>query len=135
MFAFSERAIAHKSKAQTMTASSSTESEFVAAFTAAMAAWHPRFILQELGFPQNGPSEIHVDDQATLQIVKNDQAPAMRARHLDSRFFSPQDQQEEEPILMIHVAGVLNLLDDLSTKPLAHCLHARHCLRMMGHFN
>ena len=45
-----------KSKAQAMTASSSTKAEFVVeAFTAAKTPQCPRFILQGLGCPQDSP--------------------------------------------------------------------------------
>ena len=68
---FSGGAMAHESKTQTVTASGSTEAEFIAAFTVAEAAWHLGFIPQELGFPQEGPAEIHIDDQAALQIIND----------------------------------------------------------------
>ena len=89
---------------------------------------------RELGFQQEGPTEIHIDDQAASQIINNDQAPTIGTRHLDTRFFSLQDWQEEGSTSMVHIARVLNLSDD-STKPLACCLHARNCRRMMGHFD
>ena len=131
-FHLSGGAIACKSKTQTVTASSSTEVEFAAAFTAVRAVRHLQFILQELGFLQDGPTEIHIGNQATLQHAINDnQAPAVRIRRLDIRLFSLQDWQGEESIFVVHVARVFNPSDDL-TKPLAHCLHARHCRRVVG---
>ena len=127
-----------------MTASGSTEAEFIAAFTAAKVVWCFRFVLQELGFPQEGPTEIHIDNQAALQTtngnqaalqtINDNQAPTIGKRHLDIQSLSLQDWREKESISMVHVAGVLNPSDDL-TKPLAHCLHARHCRRMTGHGN
>ena len=118
---------------QATTASSSTEVEFVAAFTAAKAAQCPRFILQEHGFPQEGPTETHTDDQSALQAINDNQVPAVGTHHLGARFLSSLDWREEGSISMVHVAGVPNLSDDL-TKPLTHCLHARHCRRMTGNF-
>ena len=126
--------MAWKRKTQTITASSSTKAEFTAAFTTAKAVRHLRFILQELGFSQEELTETHIDDQAALQIINNDQALTVPTRHPDVKFFSLQDWQEEGSISMVHIAGVLNPSDDL-TKPLACCLHTRHCRRMMGHFN
>ena len=119
----------------TLNASGSTEAEFVAAFSAAKAAQHIRLIPQEMGSPQDRPTETHIDSQAALQIVNDNQALTIRARHLDARFFSLQDWQEEGSTSVVHVAGVLSLSDD-STKALACCcLHARHCRRMMGRFD
>ena len=48
---------------------------------------------------------------------------------------SSQDLREEGSIAMICVTRVLNPSDNLTEPPLAHCLHAGHCRRMMGHFN
>ena len=83
--------VACKSKTQTVTASSSTEAEFVAAFTAAKAMQCLWFVLQELGFVQDGPTEICIGNQAVLQIMDDNQAPTIQTRHLDTRFFSLQD--------------------------------------------
>ena len=61
-----------------VTASNSTEDEFAAApFSAAKAAQCLGFILQELRFPWNGPTEIHTDNQAALQTINDDQAPTI----------------------------------------------------------
>ena len=87
-----------------------------------------------MGYPQDGPTEIHIDDEAALKIINDNQAPTIRTRHLDIRYFSLQDWRLEGDISMVHIDGVKNMSDDL-TKPLAYCLHARHCRRMMGHFN
>ena len=76
-FIFSEGSITHKSATQTVTASGSTEAKFIASFTAAKAARCLRFILQEFGFPQEGPSEIHIDNQAALQMINDNQAPTI----------------------------------------------------------
>ena len=65
-------------------------------------------------------------------MINDNQAPAILTRHLDIGFSSLLDWQEEGSTSMDHVARILNPSDDL-TEPLAHCLHARHCLRMI-HF-
>ena len=70
-----------KSKTHTITVSSLTKAESIAAFTAAKAAWHLQFILQELGFPQDGATEIHIDNQAALQIINDRAVP----EHAESR--------------------------------------------------
>ena len=119
---------------QTVTASGSTEAEFVAAFTAAKTAQCLKFVLQELGFSQEGPTKIHIDNQVALQIVNEDQASTIQNMHLDIGFFSLQDWREEGSVSMIHIARVPTPSDDL-TAPSACCLHAMHCQRMTGHFN
>ena len=127
-------AVSCESKTQTLTASSHAEAEFIAACDAGKTARCLRFTLQELGFPQEGPTEIHVDNQAALQITNDNQCPTVRTRHLDICWFSLQHQRIEQSTSMKKTAGILNPSDDLS-KPLACCLYARHCGRMMGHCN
>ena len=134
VFTFAGGAVAYRSKTQTLTASSSTEAEFIAAYDAAKTCKYLRYVLRDLGYPQEGPTEIYIDNEAALKIINDNQAPTIRTRHLDIRYFSLQDWRLEGDISMVHIDGVKNMSDDL-TKPLAYCLHARHCRRMMGHFN
>ena len=114
-------------------ASSSTESEFIAAFSAAKHAKYMRYVLQDLGFPPSGPTKIHIDNESALKIINDNQSPTERTRHLDIRYFSIQDWREDGDIDMVHISGVLNPSDDL-TKPLGWVLHTRHARRMMGHY-
>ena len=104
------------------------------AFDDAKVARCLRFIVQELGFPHDCPTGIHVGDQAALQMVNGNQTPTVQIRHLDRQFFNLQDLREEQSIAMVHVAGTLNPSDVL-TEPLAFCLHARRRRMMMGHSN
>ena len=60
---------------QTVTAFSSTEAEFIAASIAAKAARCPRVVLQELGQSQDGPTEMHIDIQAALQMIDGNPLP------------------------------------------------------------
>ena len=81
-------AIVYKSKTKTLTASSSTEAEFIAAFAAAKAVRYLQFVLQELGFEELGPTPIHIDNLAALKIINDNQAPTAQTRHINIRFFS-----------------------------------------------
>ena len=127
-------AIAFKSETQTTTASSSTEAEPIAAFAAAKAAHNSNLSFTDL----NSNKWIQWKSTQTTRLhfksSNDNQAPTVWTRHLDIGFFSLQDWTEEELIAMVHIVRVLSLSDDL-TRPLACCLHALHCGRMMGHFN
>ena len=72
VFTFCGGAIAYKSKTQTLTASSSTEAEFIAAYDAAKTAKYLRYVLQDLGYEQTEPPEIHIDNLAALKIINVD---------------------------------------------------------------
>ena len=126
-------AVVYKSKTQSLTACSSTEAEFIAAYDAAKAVRYIRSILHDLKFTQEKPTKIFIDNESALKIINDNQAPTARTRHLDIRFFALQDWKIDGDILMEHIPGTLNPSDDL-TKPLGWMLHARHCRRTMGHY-
>ncbi|MCE2995760.1 MAG: hypothetical protein LW863_09190 [Flammeovirgaceae bacterium] len=131
-FCLANAAIAYRSKTQTITATSSTEAEFLAAVSAAKTARYLRSILTELGFPPQHPTILYIDNQSTIQMI-NSRQPTERARHIDIQWFAIQEWKENGDILTSHIAGILNPSDDLS-KPLGWILHARHCRRLMGHY-
>ena len=86
-----------------------------------------------MGFPQDGPTDIYIDNEPALKIINDNTSPTERTRHMNIRFFSLQDWRIDKEIIMTHIPGTLNPSDDL-TKGLAYVLHARHCRRYMGHF-
>ena len=132
-FTYSGGAVVYKSKAQSITALSSTEAELIAAVTAAKTARFIRSVLTELGFPPDGPTPIYEDNKPTIDIV-NSGKPTQRSRHIDIRFFAIQDWLKKKDISMYHISGIINPADDL-TKPLGWVLHNRHARYLMGHFN
>ena len=125
-------AVSYRTKTQSITATSSTEAEFLAAVYAAKHAKYLHAILKELGFSQDGPTPIYEDNMSAIQMI-NAKVPTERSRHIDIQFFAIQDWKEALEIVMIHIPGVINPSDDL-TKPLGWVLHARHARRMMGHY-
>jgi hypothetical protein len=68
-FTLSGGAIVYKSKTQSITATSSTEAEFIAAVSAAKTAKYLRAILVELGFPQPQPTPIYCDNMSAIKII------------------------------------------------------------------
>ena len=126
-------AIVYRSKAQSITAQSSTEAEVIAAVTAAKTVRYIRFVLSELGFPQNDPTPIYEDNASAIDIV-NSQKPTERTRHMEIRFFAIQDWKQNDEILLLHIPGTINPSDDL-TKPLGYMLHNRHARFIMNGYN
>ena len=133
VFTFNGGAVVYRSKTQGLTASSLTEAELVAAYSAGKIARYLRHILIELKFAQDEPTKVHIDNLPALQIINENTPPTERSRHMDIRFFSLQDWRQEGDLVMVHTKGTLNMGDDL-TKSLGWVLHARHCRRMMGHY-
>ncbi|KAG7370191.1 hypothetical protein IV203_027937 [Nitzschia inconspicua] len=89
-FVLNGGAIAYRSKTQTVTATSSTEAEFIAAVSAAKTAKYLRAVLHELSFPQLSPTPIHIDNVSAIQII-NARKPTERSRHIDIQAFAIQE--------------------------------------------
>jgi hypothetical protein len=131
-FLLANACIAYKSKTQTVTATSSTEAEFVAAVSAAKCARYLRSILTELGFAPSAPTTLFEDNASAIQII-NARRPTERSRHIDIQYFAIQDWKDSGDIVLRHIPGSINPADAL-TKPLGWVLHSRHARRLMGHF-
>ena len=125
-------AIAYRTKTQSVTATSSTEAEFIAAVTTAKTVKYLRSVLYELGFKQSQPTVIREDNASAINMV-NAPSPTERSRHIDIQHFAIQDWKRSKQIILEHIPGIINPADDL-TKPLGWVLHSRHCRRNMGHF-
>ena len=124
-------AVSYRTKTQNITATSSTEAEFLAAVLAAKHVKYLRAVLHELGFSQPQPTPIYEDNMSAINMI-NARVPTDRSRHIDIQHFAIQDWKDAGDIVMRHIPGILNPSDDL-TKPLGWVLHARHSRRMMGH--
>ena len=131
VFSLAGGAIAYKSKLQACVATSSTEAELYAAVSAAKIAKYLRTVLQELGFPQDGPTKIYEDNQAVLNMVNNSK-PTPRARHVDVQYFAIQEWRERGDIELKYIPTEINN-SDAGTKALGWVLHSRHVQRSMGH--
>ena len=125
-------AISYRCKTQSITATSSTEAEFLAAVATAKHARYMRAIMTDLGFPPKGPTVMYCDNQSAINMI-NARVPTERSRHIDIQHFAIQDWKESGAIVMEFISGVINPSDDL-TKPLGWVLHDRHARRIMGHY-
>jgi len=124
-------AISYCCKTQSITATSSTEAEFLAAVATAKHARYMRAIMTDLGFPPEGPTVMCCDDQLAINVI-NARVPAERSRHIDIQHFAIQDWKDSGAIVMEVIPSVINPSDDL-TKPLSWVSHDRHARRVMGH--
>ena len=131
-FPLSGGAISCRCKTQSITATSSTEAEFLAAVTAAKHAKYLRAIARELGFPQSEATPIWMDNESAVNMI-NARVPTERSRHIDIQHFAIQDGKDAGDIGMKHIPGIINPSDDL-TKPLGWILHDRHARCIMGHY-
>ena len=124
-------AVYYKSKLQSTVSTSSTEAELIAAVQAAKIAKYLRSVLLELGYPQDGPTVLHEDNEAAIHVANNTK-PTARTRHVDIAWFAIQEWRENREIDLQYINTKINPSDAL-TKALAWVLHRRHCHRAMGH--
>ena len=124
-------AICYRSKIQTSVATSSTESEFIAAVSASKTTLYLRSVLKELGFEQEYPTPMYEDNEAAINMI-NASKPTVRSRHIDIQHFAIQEWKIRGAIIFIHIAGLINIADAM-TKFIGWILHARHTRRAMGH--
>ena len=125
-------AIAWRSKTQSTTALSSTETEFCATVSAAKVCLFLRHVLNCLGQPPTGPTLIYEDNEACINVI-NARHPTERTQHIETPYFKIQDWKEQEHIKMTHIPVIINNSNDF-TKPLGWVLHSRHARCTMGHF-
>jgi len=125
-------AISYRCKTQSITATSSTEAEFLAAVATAKHARYMRAIMSDLGFPPKGPTIMYCDNQSAINMI-NARVPTERSRHIDIQHFAIQDWKDSGAIVMEFIPGIINPTDDL-TKPLGWVLHDQHARRVMGHY-
>jgi len=125
-------AISYRCKTQSITTTSSTEAEFLAAVATTKHARYMRAIMTDLGFPPKGPTIMYCDNQSAINMI-NARVPTEHSCHIDIQHFAIQDWKEAGAIVMEFISGVINPSDDL-TKPLGWVLHDRHARRIMGHY-
>jgi len=119
-------------KMQSITATSSTEAEFMAALTSAKHAKCLHAIMTQLGFPSKGHMILHCDNQSTINMI-NAHVSSECSHHIDIQHFALQDWKDYGDIVMKFINGVINPSNDL-TKPLGWVLHECHARHIMGIF-
>lgn len=61
-----------------------------------------RTLLNELGFPVNGPSTLHMDNLSAVQVARNPEHHG-RMKHLDMRYHWLRDQVDAGVIDIAHL--------------------------------
>ena len=124
-------AIAYRAIWQPTISTSLTEAEFIAAVTAGKISSHLRYILDEIGIDQTGPTAIYEDNAAAI-LMANAGKPTERSRRIDIQYFSLQEWAAKGLVNLFHIPGV-DITADSITKALGWVLHTIHITRLMGH--
>ena len=101
IFTYYGGAIVYCSKTQSITAGSSYESEFIAAYSACKVVWYLQHILKQLHFEQTKPTPVYIDNLSALKIINDNTAPTEQTCHMDICFFALQDWREDGDIKIL----------------------------------
>lgn len=116
VFLINGAAVAWSSKKQPIVTLSTTEAEFIAAASCACQAVWMRRILHDLGFVQEGGTNIMCDNNSTIKLASNPLLHS-RSKHIDVRFHFLRDLVHEGTVRMTFY-GTHDQVADVLTKPL-----------------
>ncbi|KIJ41161.1 hypothetical protein M422DRAFT_172542 [Sphaerobolus stellatus SS14] len=105
--------ISWSSKKQSSTAQSSTEAEYMAATHAAKEALWLRMFMRELGFEQDSPTPLYVDNQSAITLVKNSEFHS-RTKHINVRYHFIRENVEDEQIELVYIPTEDQVADALT---------------------
>jgi hypothetical protein len=110
-------AIAWKSKRQSVVALSTAEAEFIAASSMIQEVIYARRLLDNLGFPQSGPTVVYEDNATCIKWAGGAVGGSDRAKHIDLREHFVHEAQANNTDRLEPIKGTANVAD-LLTKPL-----------------
>ena len=105
-----DTAVAWASRRQHLTATSSMESEYMAAAECAKDVLFVRNLLRSLGFIINSPTIIYEDNEAAQHLIENQQLNK-RSRHIDLRFHFIRHQVFAGHLAIVHIDTKRQLAD------------------------
>ena len=118
------------SKRQPIVTLSTTEAEYVAMAEAGKSLLWLRGLLEDMGFPQQGPTVLHCDNQSAIALVK-DPVYHERTKHIRRRYHFIREVVDEGEA-EVRFCPTQDQLADLLTKPVARAQLER-LLQRMGH--
>ena len=123
--------MAYKTQLQDTIATSSTKSEFMAAYKLSKMLLYMGSILWDLNIPQEAASWLYEDNDACTAMA-NAQKPTSRTCHMDIRCHVLCEWVERDLIVLERVDTTINKADHF-TKLLSRVLLHRHINYIMGH--
>ena len=123
-------AVVYKTHYQRAVALSSTEAEFDSASDAGKVALYIRSLLHNLGFAQNHPTPLRIDNQGALHTVTAG-APTKRTRNVDIRYFALLQLSETGQLQAESVPSAHNISDSM-TKTTGRVKFHQHADLYMG---
>jgi hypothetical protein len=118
VFFIGDTAFTWTSKKQAIVTLSSCEAEYVAANSAVCHAIWLRNVLKHLGFPQEVPTEIYVDNRSAIALAKNP-THHERSKHIDTRYHFIREHVKAKEVELVS-CRTHDQAADIFTKPLKH---------------
>jgi hypothetical protein len=126
---FGNTAISWYSKKQPTVALSTMEAEYMAVSNAMRECLWIRELLTKLGIPPQGPTIIHVDNQAAIKFAENSQFHA-RSKHIDIRHHFIREHITSNEVSVQYCTTDDNIAD-IFTKFLSKPKH-EHFVKLLG---
>ncbi len=123
--------MAYKTKLQDTISTSSTETEFMAAYELGKMLLYVHSILWDLNVPQEAASWLYIDNDACIAMA-NAQKQTSCTRHMDIQYHVLCEWVEWDHIILERVNTTINEVDHF-TKLLSWVLFHRHIDYIMGH--
>lgn len=123
------RLVAWRSKRQPVVTNSTTEAEYVAGVYAGSEGAFLRKLLMELGYGQNGPTPLHLDNQSAIAVGKNPEHHG-RIKHMDINYYWLKERVAAGTF-SLHYIRTDEMPADILTKPLLQNSH-HNGVKMLG---
>jgi len=127
-FLVNSGSISWSSKIQTTVALSTTEAEYMALSETTKEVIWLRQLLSDLGYQQQSPTTLYVDNQSTISLAKN---PVMHARtkHIDICHHFIREHLDNQDINLEYI-NTADMIADILTKPLTGEKHKKNTLQL-----
>jgi len=101
-FVIGDGVITWKSHRQKTVALSTTEAEFMAACECAKEALWLSQLLRDVGYIQEGPPSLYIDNQSTIKLIKNLELH-QRTKHINMRLHFIRELYESQTISVNYI--------------------------------
>jgi hypothetical protein len=121
-----------RSVKQSLLANSSTEAEYVALYEATLEIVWMRYLLADMGFPQQGPTVVHEDNESCIKIAQG--SGSERTKHFTRRLHYVREAVGDS-LIQIHHLSSDEMTADILTKALPDEVFVRHRSVLLGGFS
>ncbi|CAI7787117.1 unnamed protein product [Closterium sp. NIES-53] len=126
VFTLGGAAVSWRTKHQTVIATSTAEAEYIAMFEGAREATYLRRLCDDLGFPQQEPTVLFVDNQSAISLATGEQM-SQRTKHMEVRYHWTQ-KAVQDGVVWPEYCPTAQQAADYLTKPITAKQHLTYSL-------